>query len=480
VPAAEFIPDINIPLCVDLDGTLTPVDTLHESLLSLVRTSPQSALCILGWLLRGRAGFKEQVAKHVQIDSASLPFRSELVEWLHAQRATGRRLILVTAANRRIAENLAAHLGLFDEVLASNGQDNVSGEIKRRLLVSRFGERGFDYAGNEAKDAHVWRSARKAIVVGSALLAKRASKVSDVAYRFQPQPQSLRIWLRAARLHQWVKNSLVFLPALLAHAIFDIHIFNLAARSFVAFGLCASSVYIVNDLLDLASDRKHPRKRLRPFASGELSARAGLIGAALLMLAAIALSLTINLYFCIVLAGYYALTWTYSLHLKKMAIVDVLTLASLYTMRIIAGAAATSIQPSFWLLAFSIFIFLSLGCVKRYTELEDASKAGKIEGHGGRGYRATDLAFILCMGITSGYATVLVVALYLNSPESIRLYNHSKPLWLICPLLLYWISRVWLLTTRGQMHDDPVVFALRDRLSLFVLGLIGLIVLVAI
>jgi 4-hydroxybenzoate polyprenyltransferase len=471
--------ETQVPLCVDLDGTLTPVDTLHESLLTLARRSPLSLLSLPAWLARGKAGFKREVSKIVDLDGSGLPFRPELLEWLQAERASGRRLVLVTAADHKIADSVAAHLGLFDEVLASNGTDNFSGEDKRRLLVERFGERGFDYAGNEVKDTHVWKSARQAIVVGSNSLASSARKVAEVGRVFAPKSGSLKLWLRAARLHQWVKNALIFLPALLAHQILAPGIIGLCIRAFIAFGLCASSVYIINDLLDLSADRKHPRKRFRPFASGELSARAGLIAATLLLVGAIALSLTIGLIFCGALAGYYFLTWAYSLRLKKAAIVDVMTLAGLYTMRIIAGAAATLIQPSFWLLAFSMFIFLSLGCVKRYTELDDANKAGKMGGHG-RGYWATDLPLLLGLGISSGFCTILVMALYLNSPESMMLYDHSKPLWLICPLLLYWISRVWLLTTRGQMHDDPVVFALRDKLSIAVLGLIGLIVLVAI
>ena len=469
----------SIPLCVDLDGTLTPVDTLHESLLSLARRSPISLLSLPMWLGRGKAAFKREVSKLVTMDGAAFPFRQEILEWLQAERASGRRVVLVTAADRKIADSVADHLGLFDEVLASNGTDNFSGEDKRRLLVERFGERGFDYAGNEPKDAHVWQSARQAIVVGSASLVNRARKVADVGRVFNPGGASIALWLKAARLHQWVKNALIFLPAALAHAILEPGVLGLCIRAFIAFGFCASSVYIINDLLDLAADRQHPRKRFRPFASGELSARSGLVAAALLMLGAVAIAVTINLFFCATLAGYYVLTWAYSLRLKKAAIVDVMTLAGLYTMRIIAGAAATLIQPSFWLLAFSMFIFLSLGCVKRYTELDDANKAGKMGGHG-RGYWPTDLPLLLGSGVASGFCTILVMALYLNSPESMMLYKHSKPLWLICPLLLYWISRVGLLTTRGQMHDDPVVFALRDRLSLAVLGLMGFIILAAI
>jgi 4-hydroxybenzoate polyprenyltransferase len=398
---------------------------------------------------------------------------------LKNERKTGRRLVLATAADSEIADQVAAHLGFFDEVVASNGKDNLSGEHKRRALVARFGEKGFDYVGNEAKDAEVWRSARHAIVVGAQSVANHAQRVAEVARVFPVKGPALKVWIKAIRLHQWVKNALVFLPVLLAHSIFTPGVLPNAIAAFFAFGLCASSVYVINDLFDLAADRKHPRKRLRPFAAGTLSARSGVVAAALLLTAAIAIAVSVNLIFCGVLAGYYVLTWAYSVRLKRAAIVDVLTLAGLYTMRIIAGSAATMIQPSFWLLAFSVFIFFSLGCVKRYTELYDANQAIKEKTHG-RGYWRDDLPLILSLGTASGYCTVLVMALYLNSPESQMLYVHSKPLWLICPLLLYWISRVWLLATRGQMHDDPVVFALRDKISLLVLVLIGVIVMVSI
>jgi 4-hydroxybenzoate polyprenyltransferase len=478
---AVSVPSENtlIPLCVDLDGTLTPVDTLHESVLTLVRHSPASLLSLPAWISAGKAQFKREIANRVDLDGAALPIRTELLEWLKAERSSGRPLVLVTAADRKIADSVATHLGVFDEVIASDGTDNLSGDHKRAILVERYGERGFDYVGNEAKDERVWKSARRAIVVGSPGLSERASKVTEVARVFTPASASVKSWLKAARLHQWVKNALIFLPLLLAHQLLNKEAVLNAAIAFLSFGLCASSVYIVNDLFDLAADRAHPRKRLRPFAAGALSARSGVLAAALLLGSSIALAISVNWFFCGALALYYTLTWAYSLRLKRAALVDVMTLAGLYTMRIIAGSAATMIEPSFWLLAFSIFIFLSLGCVKRYTELYDAQQAGKIKPHG-RGYWPTDLPLILTLGTSAGYCTILVMALYLNSPESMTLYKHSKPLWLICPLLMYWISRVWLLATRGQMHDDPVVFALRDRISLAVLGLIGVIVLVAI
>lgn len=468
-----------IPLCVDLDGTLTPVDTLHESLLNLVRRAPAFLLKLPILLAKGKALVKQAVAAQARIDVVLLPLRTDLLEWIKAERASGRRLVLVTASDRKMAEAMQDHLKLFDEVIASDGSENLSGAHKRAALVTRFGEKGFDYVGNESKDLAVWRFSRRAIVVGNSGLADRARRVADVERVFPVVAPSLGLWIRAARPHQWVKNVLIFLPALLAHSILKPDILFESILAFVAYGLCASSVYVINDLLDLDSDRRHPRKRHRPFASGALSARGGLVFASVLLVAAISIAITVGIRFCIVLAGYYALTWAYSVRLKRAAIVDVMALAALYTMRIIAGAAATGIAPSFWLLAFSIFAFMSLGVVKRYTELYDADKAGTVGGHG-RGYRANDLSLLMSLGTAAGFCSVVVMALYINSTDSQLLYTHKRALWLICPLMLYWISRVWLLTARGQMHDDPVVFAMRDRISLATFGLIGLIVLLSI
>jgi 4-hydroxybenzoate polyprenyltransferase/phosphoserine phosphatase len=464
-----------IPLCVDLDGTLTPVDTLHESLLDMGRRGPAALLRIPAWLMRGKAGFKQKVAEHSQIDASLLPLRQDLLDWLRAERSNGRRLVLATAANRQIAERVASRLDLFDEVVCSSETENLAGDGKRRALVQRFGEQGFDYAGNAAPDLKVWKSARRAIVVGDARLVAGASRVAQVERAFPARKPSLHAWLRAIRLHQWVKNALVFVPVLAAHRIMEAETLITTVIAFFAFNFCASSVYVVNDLLDLAADRRHPRKCRRPFASGEISARSGLLLAALLVAVSAALAWRCGLWFAAALVAYYAVTWAYSLRLKQAALVDVITLAALYTLRIVAGAAATLIVPSFWLLAFSMFVFLCLGFVKRYAELYDARQSGALGGHG-RGYSSHDLETLLTMGMASGFSSVVVVALYINSPESQALYRHHVPMWLICPLLLYWIMRMWLLATRGQMNDDPVVFAIRDRISLVTLALVGLMV----
>lgn len=468
-----------VPLCVDLDGTLTPVDTLHEHFMALVRQSPAALLAIPLWLRGGKAHMKRQMANRAHFDATHLPVNQPLLDWIKSERAGGRRIVLATAADAHIAEQVAKELDVFDEVIASDGQKNLSAGAKCSALVARFGERGFDYAGNERADEPVWRSARKAIVIGNRRLIERAGKIAQVERSFPTSSGGPMVWLKAIRIHQWVKNALIFLPAILAHKILQPDILLKSVLAFIAFGLCASSVYVVNDLLDLANDRRHPRKSKRAFAAGLLSVRNGGLVAAVLLATSIVVALLVGPPFAGVLAGYYVLTWSYTLRLKRAALVDVMTLAGLYTIRIIAGAAATQIPISFWLLAFSIFIFLSLGFVKRYTELDDARKANETRRHG-RGYYAEDLPLLMNLGITAGYCTVVVMALYINSADSQALYHHNKPLWLICPLLLYWISRVWLLTTRGQMHDDPVVFALRDKISLMVLGLLGLIVLVSI
>ena len=469
----------SLPLCVDLDGTLTPVDTLHESLVGLGRVSPLSLLLTPLWLSRGKAGFKRAVFERSPTDVEALPLNPELLAWLRAERDAGRSLVLVTASDRATADAVAQRVGLFDEVIASDGSTNVSGANKRDALRARFGDKGFDYVGNSGVDLPVWSAAANAVVVGPSTLARRAAGVSTVQRTFEAPRAGLKTWIRAARIHQWVKNLLIFVPALLAHEITQPPVLLAAILAFVSFGLCASSVYIFNDLLDLSSDRRHPRKRLRPFAAGLIPASQGVVAGGLLLLGSVAIAVTINGWFLLALAAYYVFTWAYSLALKRFALIDVMTLAGLYTMRIIAGSAATLLWPSFWLLGFSVFLFLSLGIVKRFAELEDSRREGKLAAHG-RGYSAEDLPLLQSLGTAAGYSAVVVMALYINSAVSDDLYTHPKSLWMLCPVMLFWISRVWLMTTRGLMHDDPIVFALKDRISLALAALMGIGILVAI
>ncbi len=459
-----------LPLAVDLDGTLVLGDTLYESLLILLRRNPLYLFLLPFWLLGGKAGFKRELSRRALPAPSDLLFNQALLEWLRDQR-DHRQLLLCTAADQRIADGIAGHLDLFDGVLASDGTNNLSGPGKAAALVERYGEQGFDYAGNERVDLAVWRHAHAAVVVNAspAVLAA-ATRVTTVDQVIAPkQGVGLQPWLRALRLHQWAKNLLVFVPLLTAHLLFEQDAVVRAMLAFLAFGLCASSAYVLNDLLDLAADRAHPRKCRRPFASGQLSVFSGLLLAPALLAAAFAVAILLPQRFVVTLAAYYLLTVLYSFRLKQIDTVDVVVLASLYTARIVAGAFALAVMLSFWLLAFSMFLFLSLALVKRYAELQQLRERG-LEFAIGRGYRVEDLPMIGSLGTSAGYGSILVLAMYVNSNTSEALYRQPKYLWLICPLLLYWITRAWILAQRGRMHDDPLMFAIGDRVSIVVLA----------
>jgi 4-hydroxybenzoate polyprenyltransferase len=469
----------DIPLCVDLDGTLIRSDLLVESALALLARQPLSIFLMLMWLLHGKANLKREIARRVQLDPAALPYNHDLLDWLRDLRGT-RMLVLCTASDIVLAEPVRAHVGLFDDLMASDGNVNLSGYHKAQALVDRFGEKAFDYIGNAPIDLAVWKHARASLVVehGTAL-STAAAKVSTVVKRFAIRRGGLRTWAKALRVHQWIKNLLVFLPLLASHRLFEIDALTHSLIAFVCFGLCASSVYLTNDLLDLPSDRLHHRKRHRPFAAGTLPLVAGPVVALILLIAGFAGAFLISSSFVGVLAGYYVLTTAYSLRLKRIMMLDVIVLATLYTTRILAGTAAIQAKPSFWLLAFSMFIFLSLAMVKRYTELLALQASGKVSASG-RGYDVDDIPLVQSLGGSSGYMAVLVLALYVDSTASLSLYRHPHYLWLLCPLLLYWISRTWAIAHRGVMHDDPVVFAAMDTVSRVLVLMAGIIVIAAI
>lgn len=457
---------IEPPLCVDLDGTLIHSDLLLESFLLLLKQNPLYVFLAPVWLLKGKANLKAQIARRVQLNGAALPYVSAFVEWLRVENAQGRELWLCTASDLSLAQAVADHVGLFKGVLASDGQTNLAGRNKAEQLLQRFGDKGFDYAGNHHVDLAIWKHARKAIVVnGSSGLQARAQALAPVHQGFDRSRNLFRSVTKALRVHQWAKNALIFVPAAAAHQLSNITTLSRSLLAFVIFSLCASSVYLLNDMLDLEADRQHPRKSKRPFASGDLSLMFGLVAAPVLLLTALGLALLLPIKFLGVLAGYYVATMAYSFGLKRVVMIDVLMLAGLYTVRIVAGAEATAIPLSFWLSIFSIFIFLSLAMVKRYAELYVMREQGKLTASG-RGYHTDDLPLMQTLGGASGYLSVLVLALYVNSPDITPLYRHPKLVWLLCPILLYWISRIWMQTHRGDMHDDPLVFALKDRVSL--------------
>lgn len=457
----------SVPLVVDLDGTLLRTDSLHESTLLLLRARPHRAFSLLLWLGQGKARMKREIAQRVALDAASLPYHEEFLAWLAVERKRGRRLVLATAADEKIAHAVSAHLGLFDEVIASDGHANCAAQRKARLLAEKFGERGFDYAGNSRDDLPVWKQARRAIVVAAPPSVRRlAAQHHEIEREFGGPRRDLGAWLTALRLPHWMKNLLLFLPLLGAHQILDPALLSVAIVAFLAFGLCASSVYVINDLMDLESDRHHPRKRNRPFASGALSPLAGAGVAAALLASSFLAAWLVGADLLFWLGVYFAVTVAYTFWLKRQVIVDALSLAGLYTLRIIAGGAAVGIAASFWLLAFSLFLFLSLSFVKRYVELQVALSEVRGEAKG-RGYRTGDLPLIQALGVAAGFAAVLVLALYINGESVVQLYRHAELMWLNVPILLYWITRIWMMAHRGDMPEDPVLFALKNRMSLW-------------
>lgn len=474
--AQEGQTDAGVILVADLDGTLCRTDTLQEGLLALVARAPGMLLKLPGWLAEGRAGLKARVAEAGLIDAATLPLNEDVLAALRAARAEGRRTALVSAADARQVAAVAEATGLFDEAHGTTGGENLKGAAKAAFLTERFGEKGFDYIGDARADLAVWAAARKAITVGaSPALARAAGAANPDVTHISPPRSRGRAMLRAMRPHQWSKNVLLFLPLLAAH---DVSRFLPTLMGFVAFCLVASAVYIINDLLDLPADRAHPRKRLRPFAAGDLT---GLQGAGLtagLLAGGLVAGLMVgNLTFLAVLAVYFAATFAYSLWLKRKLIVDVITLAGLYTVRVVAGGAAASVTLSPWLLGFAMFLFLALAAVKRQAELTDQIATGRASA--GRAYEPDDLPILRGLALSAGNAAVLVLALYISSDAVQGLYGQPAALWLICPLLLYWVLRMVMQTHRGRMTDDPIVYAATDRVSLLVVAVTGVVVVVA-
>ena len=461
VAAQVFAP----ALCVDLDGTLVRSDLLLESLLLLIRRNPLYVLRIPFWLTRGRAALKAEVASRIVLDPALLPYNRPLLAWLKTEHEQGRELWLCTASDRKLAEAVAAHLGFFAGVLASDARTNFAGARKAAALVARFGRGAFDYCGNETRDLHVWREARGAVVIAAPRLIERVRAQVAVLESFAAPSAGARSLLRALRPHQWAKNVLVFVPLLAAHRFADLRALVGGVLALGAFCLCASSVYVLNDLLDLEADRAHARKAKRPFAAGDLPISTGLALIPILLGGGMLIAAWLPAKFQLALGAYYLLTLAYSLKLKRILVIDAVALAGLYTLRIIGGAAAAGVALSFWLLLFSVFLFLSLAFVKRYAELDSLRRQQRLNA-AGRRYHVEDLAVLQSFGTAAGYLSVLVLALYINSPDVAALYRHPKAIWMLCVLLLYWVSRVWMTAHRGGMHDDPVLYALRDKVSL--------------
>lgn len=449
------------PLVVDLNA-LVKTDLQLEAFLALLKQNAWYVFYLPIWLIKGKTDLQQQVARRISVDVAALPYREELLAYLNLQHTEGRTLVLITSGDLKIARQVADHLALFDFVFGRERATSLSGASRPDRLVNRFEEKQFDYAGNAPEDLAIWASARKAILVNpSPRVRSRAAKVTQIDRVFEEPEKRLADYLKPLRLQHWSKNVLLFVTLLAAHRLDEIGSIGKLLLAFLSFGCFASCGYVINDMFDLSADRHHPTKRLRRFASGDLP-----LSCAFVMIPALAglgclIGALVSQPFLGMVLGYFALTLTYSLYFKKIAILDVITLSGLYSIRIMAGAAAVAIWPSHWLLAFSTFFFFSLALVKRYSELVimrkqegDRAKA--------RGYELDDSELLAAMGVASGFLAVLVLALYINSDEAQSLYGRYQLIWFLCPMLFYWIGRVWLIAHRGEMPDDPVVFALND------------------
>jgi 4-hydroxybenzoate polyprenyltransferase/phosphoserine phosphatase len=469
---------VRLPLVVDLDGTLTPTDTLSESLIALVKRSPASLVQIPFRLLNGRADFKEWVASRAGISPERLPYREALLAYLRDEKRKGRRIVLATAAHRSIAERVSAHFGLFDEVLATQAGRNLKGEAKLEAIRAKLGS-DFVYAGDSAADRAIWKAARAAVLVGVAPgVADAVRKDVPVEREFAPEQGGLAAWMRAFRVHQWLKNLLLFVPLLTAFSFLDVWKLTTTAIAFFAFSFAASASYVFNDLWDLDNDRSHPRKRLRPFASGSLPIAKGLIAAVISLAVALALASAVSRSFLWMLLLYLAITSAYSWLLKERALIDVLTLSLLYTLRILAGSVAIGIPSSSWQLAFSAFIFLSLALVKRCAELVSLEQSGQGSAPG-RDYRVTDLAVLYPLGVGAALSAVVVFGLFISTEETRARYVTPELLWLVALGLVYWLARLWIKTSRGRMDDDPLVYAVTDSGSLMAVTFMVAVTLIA-
>lgn len=462
----EAVREIQPPLCVDLDGTLIKSDTVMDSLAILGRRHPLHLLLLPFWAVGGRARIKARLSELVRVNVATLPYNPKLIEYLETEHEAGREIYLATGADAAVAGNVADHLGLFHGVIASDGRTNVTGKNKLERIREHVPGGIFDYIGNAMPDLPVLAQARQAMLANPSTAVRAALRARGITVtdRFLDRPSRIVTLVRAIRMHQWAKNILVFLPILLAHAVGKRSL-GMTAAAFGCFSLAASGTYILNDLLDIEADRLHPRKRRRAFASGDLSVPFGTGIALILLAASLAGAAFLPLRFLVYLLIYLAVTISYSLALKRIAILDVLILAGLYTLRVLAGAAATSTLVSPWLAAFAIFLFLSLAVAKRFSELENIRSRGTVPNNG-RGYLLGDLEQLRSFGTASGYASIVVFALYINGSAGALLYRHPARMWLIVPLLILWLSRIWLLASRGELDEDPVVFALTDGMSL--------------
>ena len=459
------------PLVLDLDGTLVRSDLLIESAFACLGRDPVRIVSLIRSAFEGKAALKAAIAAQTPIDVAHLPYNQRVLELVHKARREGREVHVASASHERYVAAVAEHIGA-DGWFASGAVENLAGDAKARRLVDAFGRGAFDYVGDSRADLAVWEVARKGYAVQpSEFVRKRLAATAGDVEIIESEGSSARSWIKLARVHQWAKNALVFVPMLTAQK-FDVASFLEASGAFVAFSLTASSVYILNDLVDLEADRKHPSKRWRPLASGALPIQRAAPASLLFLAAGFGVALSVSRYLALTLLVYFALTTAYTFFLKRKMIVDIIALAALYTIRVIGGAAAISVDVSEWLLAFSMFIFTSLALIKRYVEMAARADAD-LPNPSNRNYQKSDLDILAALAAASGFNAVTVFALYASSDFVQHAYRHPRLLWLVCPVLMYWLSRALMLAHRRLMDDDPILFALKDRNSLLAFGLIA-------
>jgi 4-hydroxybenzoate polyprenyltransferase len=453
----------SVPLYVDLDGTLLRGDSLHEGLARIVGQPSAWLPCLAALFTGGKAAFKKAVSLRAHLDPRVLPYRVELVRWINQEKASGRKVYLATGADSSIAQNVSDYLKL-DGFLASDGNVNLTGPEKLKAIRDHSNSQPFAYAGNDYVDLPIWDAADHVILTqnGTHYASRYMSKNIDAS--FPDRVNRPASFLRLLRPHQWAKNILVFLPALAAHKLGDPAVLKACLQLFAAFSLCASGVYVANDILDIASDRQHPHKRNRPLASGAVTLPPALGLALLLPIGALALGSSLGKEAFMMVGAYWAASTFYSFRGKKLPVFDVFMLAGLYAFRAFAGGLTVPAGISSWMVAFLLFIFLSLACAKRYSEL--LGLASDHQGNViGRGYRREDAILIAIFGISAAFASTLVVCLYAGSPSIVTLYPHPNYLLGVGPLVLFGLSRFWLLAWRGELHSDPVLHALRDPIA---------------
>jgi 4-hydroxybenzoate polyprenyltransferase len=471
-PAAK---DRGQPLVVDLDGTLIASDLLIETAFSELGRRPHALVEMLAALKRGKAALKHRLAEPADFDPSTLPYDPQVLALIRKAKAEGRPVYLASASHGNLVGRVASYLGMFDGWFASDETTNLAGVKKAEQLVEAFGERGFDYIGNDTADLPVWKQAAKAFTIRAPASVRSQLKGREGEIEHLPCARpTWRTWAKMLRVHQYAKNALIFVPLLASHLLTAGSIAH-ALMAFVAFSLCASSVYILNDLVDLQDDRRHRTKCKRPLACGAIPLLHGVTAIPVLFLSAVVVAAIVSLPFLGVLLGYFALTTAYSFALKRMMIVDVITLAGLYSVRVFGGAVATSVVISEWLLAFCIMIFMSLALIKRYVELA-ARRDANLPDPTSRDYRNSDLDVVAALAAGAGFNAVTVFTLYISSEAVNKLYTHPKILWLVGPLLMYWIARALMLASRRLMDDDPVVFAIKDKVSLGIAGLTALLI----